>query len=161
MGARPWRLCSLGGLLLTLGACSAGGGPDTSEPSDPAGAIELAVSQTCTPDQDPRCVSVNGEHVVVAPSEFVRAGVEEAAVADHEEGNSAVDVIFDDDGAAVFQDSTAQVAQAGQAARLVTKVGDQVIAAVRVPEALDGDRVRVALPADARAEDVVDLITGD
>lgn len=157
MTTRTVRFSLVGPVLLALTACSAAGGAGETS-STTGGAIELAVSETCAEVSDPQCVSVNGEGVVL-PAGFERAGVENVAVTEGE-GRNAVDVTFNEDGATVVQTSTEQAARAGGTARLVVKVGDEVLAAVVVPEALEGDQVQIALSPDDSAQEVVDLIQG-
>jgi hypothetical protein len=156
VGSPVWKASSVGLLLLAMSGCAAEVAEDEKAPTT-GGGIEMAVSQTCDSGSLPECISVNGEYVMVVPSDFVRAGVEDAvAVANGE--TSAVDVKFDSGGATVFQTSTAEAAQAGETARLVMKVGDTVLSAVAVPEALQSDSVLVALPPDASADELVDSI---
>jgi hypothetical protein len=142
---------------MPTGACSTPGGPNGTSSSTGA-AIELAVSKTCAEASDPHCVSGNGENVAL-PSAFERAGVEDAAVAEGA-GQNAVGVTFDEDGAAVFHTLTKQAARAGRTARLVIKIGDELQAAVVVPQALEGDQVQIMLSPDESAQKVVDLIRG-
>src|SRR5690554_1410122 len=56
---------------------------------------------------------VNGKHVTVIPSQFVRAGVEDTAAVTDDQGNESIDLRFDDDGTAIVESSIAQVAEAG------------------------------------------------
>ena len=155
MTSRLARLSMAASVLLLLSACSAT--TDAGEtPSATGGAIELAVSETCTDDSDPQCVSVNGEYVVL-PSAFERAGVEDAAVADIE-GQNAVGVTFTDDGAEILHALTEQAAGSGSIARLVMKVGDEIQAAVAVMQAIEGNYVQIVLSPDDSAQDLVGLI---
>ena len=140
-------------------APSADDGRDGAEEttSSTRGGIELAVSHTCAP-AEPECVLVNGEYVTVIPSQFVRAGIEDAAAVADDQGNESIDLRFDDDGTAIVESSSAQVAEAGQDGRLVMKVGDQMVSALAVPTALETSEVRIALPPDTSADTVVELI---
>lgn len=157
MTSRTARLSLVVLAVLAFSGCSAAVGSDERS-SATGGTIELAVSETCTAGSDPQCVVVNGQSVVL-PSAFESAGVEDAAVADGD-GQNAVDVTFNDEGAAVLRTLTEQAAGAGDAARLVMKIGGEIRAAVRVMEALEGDYVQIALSPDDNAQDVVDLIRG-
>jgi hypothetical protein len=129
------KFCGVGLMVLILSGCAVEGGAD--EPAA-TGAIEVAVSETCDAGSTPECVSVNGEHVAVAASDFLRAEVEAVAVAD-DQGANAVDVTLSKGGAAVLETSTSEVAMAGDDARLVIKVGGEVLSAVAVAETLRGD----------------------
>lgn len=158
MGSPMWKLSAGGLLLLAMSGCSAAGGADESAPTS-AGGIEMAVSQTCVSGSAPECVSVNGEYVMIVPSDFVHAGVDEAkAVANG--GTDAVDVRFDGEGARVLQIVTAEAAESGETARLVIKVADTVVSAVAVLEVLEGDSVLIALPLDESADQLIGMIQG-
>jgi hypothetical protein len=155
VGSLVGKLCGVCLGVLILSGCSAGGGADG--PTATAGAIEVAVSETCAADSTPECVAVNGEHVVVAAADFLRAEVEAVAVADDQQGN-AVDVTLSSEGAAVLETSTAEVAQAGDDARLVIKVGSEVLSAVAVPETLKGEHFLLALPGKLSAEEFIEKV---
>ena len=157
MTSRLRKFCLVIPVLLALSGCSAAGSANEAS-STSGGTIELAVSETCTEGSDPQCVSINGENVIL-PSTFERAGVEDAAVAEGE-GQSAVDVTFNSDGAAVLHTLTEQTAQARDTARLVMKIGDQIKASVTVMEALKGNHIQFILSPDDNAQEVVDLIQG-
>lgn len=139
-------------LTLALSACSAPDGAGGTS-AGTAGAIELAVSETCADSSDPQCVSVNGESVIL-PSAFERAGVAAVEVADQ----NAVDVTFSGDGAGVFHSLTERASGGGKTARLLVKVGDEMLAAVLVMQAQQGDHVQIRLSADKSAQHVVDLV---
>jgi hypothetical protein len=157
-GSPMWKLSAGGLLLLAMSGCSAAGGADESARTS-AGGIEMAVSQTCVSGTAPECVSVNGEYVMIVPSDFVHVGVDDAeAVADG--GTVAVDVRFDGEGAKVFQAFTAEAAETGETARLVIKVGDTVVSAVAVLEPWEGDSVLIALPPDESADRLIGVIQG-
>lgn len=154
MRSRAW-VVPAGLLALGLGACSSGDADAT------GGAVELAVSHTCLPDveADAECVPVRGEHVVTT-SDFQRAGIDEAwTVADDADGDT-IHLTFDDDGTAVLESSSEEVARAGETARLLIRVDDDVLAAVRVPEPLTGGDVLLAVPGGSSAEDLLELIRG-
>ncbi|SKB02116.1 hypothetical protein SAMN06295879_3440 [Agreia bicolorata] len=144
-------------LIVALSACSTG--EDAGEPTavTRGGSLDIAVSQTCTENSEPQCTLVNGEYVLVIPSDFTRAGVESGAVASSPQGD-LVDVRFDADGAAVLQSASAAVASAGSDARLVLRADNQVFAALTVPEALEGDEVQIAPSSTVSAEQLVELI---
>ncbi|MET3768901.1 hypothetical protein ABIB15_001587 [Marisediminicola sp. UYEF4] len=150
----PW-LSLIALVVLVLSACSAADGAEEGS-SVTGGAIELAVSETCTDVSDPQCVSVNGVNVVL-PSVFERANVEDAVVA-AVEGQNAVDVTFSSDGEVVFNTLSDKAAQAGDAARLVMKIGGKIQAAVTVMQALDGNQMQIILSPEESAQEVVDLI---
>lgn len=143
--------------VLVLSGCAGEAGADGR--TEPAGAIELAVSETCVPDSTPECVAVNGEHVVVPAAGYRRAEVASVAVADDQPGN-AVDVTLSSEGAEVLESSTAEVAQAGDDARLVIKVGGEVLFAVAVAEPVTGDHFLLALPHEMSAEEFVEMTGG-
>ena len=145
------------GLLLGLSACSTS--DDAGEPTAAArgGSLDIAVSQTCAENSDPQCTPVNGEYVLVVPSDFTRAGVDSAAVASSNQSD-LVDVRFDADGAEVLQSASAAVASAGSDARLVLRADDQVFAALTVPEALEGNEVQIAPSSTVSADRLVELI---
>lgn len=155
MSSRARWFCVAVPVLLVLSGCSAAGNAGTAS-STSGGAIELAVSETCAEASNPQCVSVNGENVVL-PSAFESAGVANAAVA---EGQHAVGVTFDHGGAAVFHTLTKQTAQAGASARLLIKIGDEIQAAVSVPQAMETDQVQIMISPDASAQKVVRKIQG-
>lgn len=142
-------------LVVTLSACSAAG---VREPTPPPGrgAIELALAGMCEQGTDTTCTPVNGESITT-PSAFERADVE-AAAAVAGAAQSAVDVTFTDEGAAVLHTLTEQAAGGSQ--RLVMKVGDEIIAAIVVAEPLEGKQVQIALSNDADAQRMADLIQG-
>ncbi|TFD76987.1 hypothetical protein [Cryobacterium fucosi] len=141
--------------VLAFSGCSASvGAGDTA--SATGGTIELAVSETCADGANPQCVLVNGENVVL-PSAFERAGVEQATIADGE-GQNAVDVTFNEDGAVVFNALTVKAVQAGDSARLIIQIGGEIQAAVVVMEALEGDHVQISISPDDSAQKIVDLI---
>jgi preprotein translocase subunit SecD len=118
----------------------------------------MAVSGTCTAGSDSQCVLVHGDSVLL-PSTFREAGVKSSSVA--ENGQSAVDVTFTADGAKVWQELTEEAAGAGDSARLLIRVGDELQSAVRVIEAMKGDQVQIALEPNESAQDLVDLIQGN
>lgn len=143
--------------MLTLSACSTDTGADATT-SGAGGAIELAVAESCTEANEPACVAVQGEHVVL-PSDFERASVENAAVVEGH-GPNAVDLTFTKDGATVLKMLTENAARAGNSARLVIKIGGEIQSVVAVMEAVDNGRVQLELPPDEDAEKVVDLLQG-
>lgn len=154
MGSRVGKVCCVAMGVLVLSGCAGEAGADDSTTT---GALELAVSETCVPDSTPECVAVNGEHVVVPSADFVRAGVESVTVAADQPGN-AVDVTFSSEGAAVLGTTTAEVAQAGDEARLVIKVGNEVVAAVAVAQPQNGAHVQMALPAELSPEEFIEKV---
>jgi hypothetical protein len=156
MSFRAIRLSLVVVAVLASSACSAERGTDDGSSSSTAGAIELAVSETCGDETDPQCVSVNGQSVV-SPSTFERAGVEEVAVIEPG-GPNGVEVTFDAEGTKVFHELTAEAVEAGDTARLVLKAGDEILSAVQVTQVMDGDRVQIGLGPDESARDLVDLI---
>jgi hypothetical protein len=91
------------------------------------------------------------------PAAFKRATVDDAGVSDTTQAN-AVDVTFSPEGARVLNALTAEAAQSGAEARLVFKVGEEVLAAVAVMEPLDDDEVTIALSPDDDPQRIVDLI---
>src|SRR5690625_42584 len=124
------------------------------------GTIELAVSQTCTGGSESECMLVNDEPVTIDPSQFVSAGVEEAYVAYDGASSEVVHVKFDDQGTSSLQSISAQVAEVGEEGRLVVKVGEEVLSAIRVPAAISGSDVQIELHEDTTAVSVLELIRG-
>jgi hypothetical protein len=155
VGSLVGKVCCVAMGVLVLSGCAGEAGANG--PTTAAGAIELAVSETCVPDSTPECVAVNGEHVVVPPADFSRAEVESVAGAADQQGN-AVDITLSNEGAAVLETFTAEVAQAGDDARLVIKVGNEVLAAVAVAQPQRGDHVQVALPADMSPDEFIERL---
>ena len=155
MGIRS-RHFGVAGVLLALGACGQAPAGDagelTTSTSNP-GAVHLAASQTCTPGSVAECQAVGDEHVVVAPSEFTRVGVTTATPA--ADGSAAVEVVFDAEGAAAFLGASRQAADKGESGRLVLRVDDQVISAVRVPSAVAVTQLHISLPDHLQPQDVV------
>lgn len=156
MTSRTSRLTLAVIVLFSLSACSSAAGADEAS-SGTGGTIDMAVSDTCTAGSDSKCILVNGESVML-PSTFQEAGVKDSTVA--ENGQSAVDVTFNEDGAKILQALTKEAAGAGDSARLLIRIGDELQAAVRVMEALEGDQIQIALSPDESAQDLVDLIQG-
>ncbi|TFD72910.1 hypothetical protein [Cryobacterium gelidum] len=154
MTSRTPRLSVVILAALALSACSATADEVS---SGTGGTIELAISETCAEGSDSQCVSVNGENVLL-PSAFERAGVEESSVAG--DGQNAVDVTFNADGAEILHALTEKAARAGDSARLVISIGGELQAAVVVMEALEGDQVQIALSPDDNVQEIVDLIQG-
>lgn len=155
MTSRTSRLSLVVLVVLALSACSAADGVDETS-SVTGGTIEVAVSETCAERSGPQCVSVNGENIV-PPSAFVRAGVEDATVAEGE-GENAVNVTLNKDGAEVFHTLTEKATRAGDAARLVIKIGGKLQATALVMQAMEGDHIQIILEPDDSAQEVVDRI---
>ncbi|WP_165391112.1 hypothetical protein [Agromyces ramosus] len=149
------KVSGVGVALLFLSGCASGAG--AVDPGATAGAIELAVSETCAADSAPECVDVNGEYVMVPDAGFSLAGVESIAVAGDEVGN-AVDVTLTSEGAAVVESAAAEAAQAGDDSRLVIKVGGEVLSAVAVAEPLEGEHFLLALPPELSAEEFTERV---
>ncbi|GAA1525469.1 hypothetical protein BJ978_001405 [Agromyces terreus] len=158
MGSQVWKFSAFGLLIVAMSGCSAGDNPGEGTPAD-GGGIEMSVSQTCTSGSAPECVSVNGEYVMVLEADFVHAGVETAEAVSVGDTN-AVDVKFDEDGASVFQELTAEAAESAGTARLVIKAGDEVLSAVTVVEPMQGDTAVIALPPGADPDELVEMIRG-
>ncbi len=140
-------------VLLALSACTAAGGSAQTS-SIEAGAIEVAVTNTCAEAADSQCVVVNGENIEL-PSSFERAGVETAAAAQNE-GQSAVNVTFTDDGAAMLHRLTEQAV--GGTARLVMKVKGEIISAAAVMGPVEGHYIQIGLAPEDSAQKLVDSI---
>ena len=157
MTSRTSRLTLAAIALFALSACSSAGGADEAS-SGTGGTIDMAVSDTCTAGSNSKCVSVNGESVLL-PSTFQEVGVKDSSVAQN--GQSTVNVTFNEDGAKIFQALTKEAAGAGDSARLLIRIGDDLQAAVHVMEALKGDQVQIAFSPDESAQDIVDLIQGN
>ncbi|HIY67717.1 MAG TPA: hypothetical protein H9830_15735 [Candidatus Agrococcus pullicola] len=141
-----------------LGGCAAAAGNNTSA-APAGGSIELAVSETCDADSDSQCVPVGSEHVV-RPAVFETAAVEDA-VASSGGTQNAVDVTFTDKGADTLNDLTIQASGGNANARLLVKVGDEIVAAVTVEEPLGGDHVTLGRSADDHPDAVIELIQGN
>ncbi len=156
MGVRSWPV-GVAGMMLALSACGqASAGDPASSTSNHGGAVQFAASQTCTPGAGPECQAVGDEHVVT-PSEFTRVGVVTATPA--ADGSAAVDVVFDTQGATAFLEASRQVVEKGESGRLVLRIDDQVISAVRVPSAVAVTQMHIVLPDHLHAQDVVRQIT--
>lgn len=87
------------------------------------------------------------------PSSFEPAEVDDAEVAEAGAQN-AVGVTLSEDGSTVLSAVTGQVVEAGDDARLVIKIGNNILSAVRVVEPLETDYVVIALPPGENPEDV-------
>jgi hypothetical protein len=142
-------------VVLALSGCSAAVGADNAS-TGTGGNFEMAVTEICAEADDPQCVMVNGQSVVV-PDVFQAAGVEDAAVADSD-GQNAVTVTFDEEGAVVLQALTTETAEAGTDARLLIRIGGELQAAVTVLEPLDGAEAQIGLAPDEDAQEFVDRI---
>ncbi|MEV8250342.1 hypothetical protein AB0O87_05385 [Microbacterium sp. NPDC076768] len=142
---------------LVLSGCSTAGGADGTSASA-GGVIELAVAEVCEAGSDPQCVLV-GEEYVVVPSDFESAGVESAAAIEDAQQN-AVEVTLTSEGAAVLNDLSGQAAQAGDDTRLLFKVDDDILSAVRVMDALQGNQVVIALGSEDAPQELVDRLQG-
>ncbi|UNK69967.1 hypothetical protein [Microbacterium sp. H1-D42] len=118
----------------------------------------MAISETCAEESGLQCILVAGDYVM-RPSSFERAAVADAAASDGQQQN-AVDITFTTEGAAVFNDLTGQAAQAGAESRLLIKFGDEVIGAIVVMEALQGDQVTIAVPSEHTPQEVLELLHG-
>lgn len=155
MSSRSPRITLVVLAVLALSACSTTTDSDAS--SATGGMIEMAVSEACTKGADSECVSVNGTSVLL-PFAFEEAGVKDSSIAGN--GQDAIDVTFDEDGAKVFHSLTEQAAGAGDSARLVIRIGGELQAAVVVMDALKGDQVQIGLSSDDNAREIIDLIQG-
>ena len=155
MTSRTPMLTSAVIAVVLLSACSTAGADQT--PSGTGGTIEMAITDVCAEASDTGCVVVNGTSVV-APTGFEQAGVTSARVADG--AQNAVEVTFDQDGAEILHALTEEAAGAGEAVRLVIRIGGELQAAVVVMEALVGDQAQIGLAPDESAQDIVDLIQG-
>ena len=156
MSSRATRVATVVVMLVALSACSTAESTDAGS-SPRTGAIELAVSETCSDESDGQCESVNGESVL-SPSAFVRAGVEDAVVVEGD-GQNVIDVTFDPDGAQVFHQLSKEASEAEDTARLVMKAGDELLAVVAVMEVVEGAHVRIGLDPEKDAHDLVALIS--
>lgn len=158
MDPRTRGLSLLALVALAVSGCSAE--VESGEPAESSGgSIELAVSETCAEGSAPQCVPIDGQYVM-SPATFEPATVEEAAVAEND-GQSAVDLKFTEDGADVLKSLTEEAVQAGDDARLVMKIGDEMRSAVAVPGPVTGDAMTIPLSTADSAQDVVDLILDD
>lgn len=158
MAGRGWRSAAAGLALLALSACSAEGDPGQNTASTSAGTIEIAVSATCEPGSEPNCTQVNDQYVVLDSAQFISAGVMDAAAGSRQQDQEILEVTLDDDGAAAFRTATAEVAEAGNSARLVLQVGENVLSAVQVPEPVEGAQIQISLPADVNAEELAEQL---
>jgi hypothetical protein len=138
--------------VLVLSGCAQGVAADS---STTGGAIEVAVTKTCTEDASADCVEINGEKVLVTDDAFRRVDLEAVSAADDQSGN-AVDVELTQDGAAVLAASTTAASEAGEDARLVIRAGGEVVAAVKVIEPISDDHVVIALPSDVTVQEFAD-----
>lgn len=124
--------------------------------SSSAGSIELAIADACVDTAVDGCTASAGDSVIL-PSDFEEVGVTDAVAVD-EGGQNAIALTLTSDGAAVLAEVTEQVVAAGPATRLVVKIGDDVLSAVRVVEALHTDVIVVALPPSESPNEVIELI---
>lgn len=138
--------------VLALSACSIG---VNAESTDTGGTIEMAVSETCVEGAAAECVSAGGSYVLL-PSVFEQADVEESRLADN--GQNAVELKLDDNGAEVLHTLTAAAVEAGDSARLVLKIGGELQAAAMVMEALEGGQLQIAVSERDDAQELLDLI---
>ena len=158
MDHRKRGLSLLALVALAVSGCSAE--VESGQPAEsPGGTIELAVSETCAEGSDPQCAPIDGQYVM-SPATFKPATVEAAAVAEND-GQSSVDLTFTDDGAAVLKSLTEEAVQAGDEARLIMKIGDEMRLAVAVPEPVTGDAVTIPSSSADSAQEFVDLILDD
>lgn len=141
-------------LLLSLSACSVEGGSNGQERST-GGAIELAVTPVCVGESDSKCISLDGEQLVL-PSTFERAIVDSAIVA-AEQGPNTVEVTFSDDGTKIFRAVTEEAANAGESARLLIKLDGEIEAAVVVQEAIEDGHTQLDFTPKT-AQEVIELI---
>ena len=170
-------------LLLALAGCSSPADPPASDPPAPmpttaptttaptttaptataaaTGGLGVAVTSTCEYGSDPQCLDVSGQYVLVDPAAFSRAGVASVEVTGSDDSQAddgqAVSVRFDEEGAALFREATAEAADAGGDARLLLRAGDVVVSAVTVLQEIEGDTVQI-LPGDEDAQDLADRI---
>lgn len=157
-------------LLAALTACSSDGTGEEQPTSAPptadeamnatSGALELAISQTCAPGSDPQCIPINDEHILVVPTAFERAGVDSASGAPSSGASDMINVTLDSDGATLARRMTVEASQAGDQTRLVMKVGDVIVSAVRVQGEFRGDQMMVALPPDTSTEVILNNLNG-
>ena len=138
--------------------------PTTTAPTATAaatGGLGVAVTSTCEYGSDPQCLDVAGQYVLVDPAAFRRAGVASVEVTGSDDSQAddgqAVSVRFDEEGAALFREATAEAADAGGDARLLLRAGDVVVSAVTVLQEIEGDTVQI-LPGDEDAQDLADRI---
>lgn len=141
---------------LALGACSANPGANP-PPAATGGAIEVAVSKTSTEGSDPKCISVNGEHVML-PNTFERVDVQEASPTDGQ-GPNTVDVTFTEAGSQAFYTLTEKAAQAGSTDRLLLKIGGELQAAVTVIEATDNGLIQINFSPELKSSEHPPLST--
>ncbi|MFF2389592.1 hypothetical protein [Agromyces sp. NPDC058104] len=162
MGSQIWKYSAVALLFVATSGCTTGGttgdSPGERSTAEPGG-IEMSVAQTCRSGSAPECISVNGEYMMILESDFLRAGVETAEAVEDDTIN-ALDVTFDDDGAGVFQELTAEAAASEGTALLVIKVGDEVLSAVTVVEPMHGDTAMIVLPPDADANELARMLRG-
>ncbi|WP_428201298.1 hypothetical protein [Dietzia natronolimnaea] len=71
-----------------------------------------------------------------------------------------INVTLDNDGATVARKMTNEASQAGDQTRLVMKVGDEIVSAVRVQGELRGDQMMVAIPPGAATEEILNSLNG-
>lgn len=117
------------------------------------------MSAACDEGTDTLCVLVGGQYLT-SPSAYRAAAVDDAAVVERD-GQDAVDLTFTDAGADVLRSLAEEVAQAGDDARLVMRVGSQIRSAAEVLGPVDGNTLTIALPPDESAQEVVGLIVED
>lgn len=141
---------------LLLGACVGVDTASSGSDSSSTGSVELGVAEACADTAVDGCTATAGDSVILPP-DFERVGVTDAVAVD-EDSQNAIALTLTSDGAAVLAEVTEQVVAAGLATRLVVKIGDDVLSAVRVAEALQTDVVVVALPPSESPNEVIELI---
>ncbi|MCT1435491.1 hypothetical protein [Dietzia maris] len=103
---------------------------------------------------------MNDEHILVVPTAFERAGVDSASDAKSSEKTDMITVNLDTAGATVASRMTAEASQAGEQTRLVVKVDDEIISAVRVQGELRNNQLVVALPPGTPTDKILESLTG-
>lgn len=136
-------------VAFALSGCAQGGAGDSTAPG---GAIEVAVTQTCAAGSSPDCAEINGEHVLVTDGDFEKVDLKSVSAAGDQAGN-AVELELTPNGAAVLAASSTAASKAGDEARLVIRVGDKLMSAVKVMEPVTDDHVTIALPSDVTARE--------
>lgn len=155
MTSRTARLSLAILFVFTLSACSASSGANQT-PSAAGGAVEVAVSKTCTEGTAPACVSVNGEYVIL-PESFERVGVQDVSPSESQ-GPNTVDVILTETGTKAFHTLTKKAAQAGSSERLLLKIGGELQSAVSVMAPIDNGLLQIDFSPEITAQQAIDLI---
>lgn len=155
MSSRIARLLAVGFVASVLSGCSVAN-TNTAGSSSGGGNIQMAVSKTCVEGVDSSCVLINGQSVT-NPSVFQNAGIQSANIVQND-GQNAIHVTFTETGSGIIYALSEDVAQAGNTGRLILKVGDEMLGAIALPQALVSNDLQIALPVSKNPQEILSLI---